>query len=109
MDVVGGGPLVGEQLQRMWQRGPEHRVPVSTGTRRACEIDDERPADRAGGAPGEQAMRRLPERVRAERLRNPWSLTIEDRPRRLRCHVARRESGTTGREHECGFARELAD
>ena len=63
----------------------------------------------ARGATREQAVRRLRDRVRPQRLRDARGLALEHVARRLRRHVPRREPGAAGREHEPRRAGELPD
>ena len=91
---------------------PAHaRVPGSAprsrhGSRRANRGGSRRaPGRRAGDAAREQAVRRLRDRVGAERLGDPRRLALEHGARRLGRDVARGETGAAGRQHDCGASR----
>jgi len=93
---------VGKKRQRVAQGGLEHGIAVAAATRRAGEIDDQRPPDDARNAAREQAVRRLGDRVRAQRLCDPGRLALQDGPRRFRGDVAWREPGAPGCQDDCG-------
>ena len=57
----------------------------------------------------EQAVRRLRDRVGADRLRDPGGLALEHRACRLGCDVASGEPGPAGGEDERRLARKLHD
>ena len=79
----------------------QHREAVAAAARRAGKIDDERASVHAGDAAREQRVRRLRDRVGADRFRDPGRFAVDHRARRLRRHVARRDAGAAGREDEC--------
>jgi hypothetical protein len=109
VNVVGRGLLVGQQVQRVGQRRPDHGVPVAARAGRAGEVDDQRRADRARRAAHEQAVGRLRDRVGADRLGDARRLAVEHGPGRLRRDVARGQTGTAGRQDKRRVARELHD
>ena len=76
---------------------------------RAGQVDDERrPAD-TGDPAREQAVRRLRDRVGADRLGDPRRRTIEHLHRRLRGDVARTEARSARGEHDLGVVRQGND
>ena len=101
--------VVREQLERVRERRLQHREPVAAPAGRAGEIDDERRTDDARRTAREQPVRRLRDRVRPQRLRDPRRLAVEHVARRLGRDVARREPRAAGREDERAPSRELAD
>ena len=63
--------LAGEQLQRVLERRPQHGEAVAAAAGRAGQVDDERLAADAGHPAREQGVRRLRDRVGADRLGDP--------------------------------------
>jgi hypothetical protein len=84
----------------MAERGPEHLEAVAGAARRAGEVHDERLPDDARQAPGEQAVRRLRDRVGADRLRDSGRLAVEEAGRGLRRDVAGTEPRPARRQDD---------
>jgi hypothetical protein len=102
------GLLVGEQLQRVGERRAENREAVAAAAGRSGEIHDERRAGDAGDATGEEAVRRLRDRVGADCLRDAGRLPVEHLARGLGRDVARREPRAARRQDEPRARDELA-
>jgi hypothetical protein len=84
----------------MVERRCEDHVAVATTARGSRQIDDERRADDACDAAREQAVRRLRDRVRAQRFRDTGGFALDDVARRLGRDVARRDPRASRRQDE---------
>ena len=104
-----GGRLIGKERHGMAERRTKHRVTVAAATRRAGQVDDERVADDTCDAARQESMRRLRDRVSAERLGNARRLALQHRARRLGCHVARSEARPARRQDDSGRRGKLFD
>ena len=93
----------------MGKERPDEVVPVAAATRRSWEVDDERAADDARDAAGEDPVWRLTKRIRAERLRDPRHGPLDQHLCRLGRDVARRDPGATRRQDHVGRGCELGD
>lgn len=98
-----------QQAEGVRQRLPEYGVPVSAPTWRAGQVDDEGTASDTGHSAREQAVGRPARSVGSKGLGNPRNLTLEDRGRRFRSHVSRRDPGSSGRQDHAGLFSELLD
>ena len=93
----------------MAERRSEDGVAVAAAAGRAGQVDDERAAEDAGGPAREKPVRRLCDRVRAERLGDPRRLALEHGARRLGCHVARRNPRPARCQNERRLSGKLLD
>src|SRR4051794_22567835 len=101
--------LLREQLECVLERRPEDGEAVPYAAGRSREVDHERRTDDSGGRAREETVRSLRDRVRADRLRDTWSVAVDDVSRRLGGHVARRHARSPRRDDEPGLPDELAD
>jgi hypothetical protein len=101
--------LTGEQLQRMSERGLKDREAVPAAARRSGQVDDERPASNSGDPARQEAMRRLRDRVGADRLSDPGREPLQHRRRSLWSDVARAKPRAACRQDEPRLAGELLD
>ena len=103
------GALAGDQLERVLQRRLDQLEPVTTASRRARKVHDQRVSPYARETSAEQPVRRAPDRVGAQRLGYPRNRPVEDGLGRLRCEVSRRDSGSAGGQDKRCLLRELAN
>src|SRR5436190_4096466 len=93
----------------MPQGRPQDGEAVPAAARRAGEVDDQRPVADARDSAREQAVRRLRDRICANRLRDPRRRPLKHLGGRLGRHVAGAETGAAGRQDQNGLFRELHD
>jgi hypothetical protein len=98
--VVGGA--VGEHVERVGDHRVERAERVAHPARRPREVDDERAAARARHAARQRGARELGPGHAPHVLGDPGRLALEHGARGLGRHVARREPGAAGGEHELG-------
>src|SRR5205809_1394438 len=91
----------------MLERGLNQRKTVSTSARRTRQVHNQRAAAHARNATAEQAVRRLLDRICAQRLGDPGDETVENRFGGLGSEVARRDTRTTRRQDQMSALRQL--
>jgi hypothetical protein len=101
--------LAAEELHRVRKRRPQNLEPVAAAARRPWKVDHQRASAGARYAAGEEAVRRLRDRVGAKSLRNPRSNPFQNVTCRFGRHVTGSEPGASGREDDVGASGELAD
>src|SRR5439155_6327220 len=103
------GRLAREQCERVRERWLQdvESVPATAG--RSGQVHDQRLPPHAGHAATEQAVRRLPDGVGAQRLGDTGRRPLDHGLGRLGREVAWRHPGPAGREHEPRAARKLPD
>src|SRR3954453_14584320 len=101
--------FVREELERVVERGAEDAVAVASAAGGAGKVHDGGRTDRAGDAAGELRVGGVMERVRAQRLRDPGRLPVENVLRRFRGDVARGETRAARRQDEPRLRGELAN
>src|SRR3954447_14138916 len=90
----------GEERKRVLERRTQHHVAVPAPARGTRQVDDEGGSAHPGGATGEQAVRRLRDRVGAQCLGDPRRDAVDDVECGFGCDVARPEPGAAGGQHE---------
>src|SRR4029450_1924620 len=82
---------------------------VPTSPRRARKVDDQATASNSRDAAGEEPVRRLRDRVGAQRLGDPGSVALDHLARRLGRDVAWPQAGATCGEDEPGLFGQLRE
>ena len=103
------GLIARDQPEGVLQGGLDQQKPVAAATRRTWQVHDQRLPAHSSHTTPEQAVGCLPDRISAERLRDPRYGSLDHRLGGLGREVARRDTRSARREDESGGARELAD
>jgi hypothetical protein len=103
------GRVALEQRDRVRQRRAQHLEAVPAASRRAGQVHDEGPAAHARESTRQQGMRRLRERVGADRLRDARRHALEHVAGRFGRHVAGGEAGAARGQDDRRLFGQLGD